>query len=134
MFGGVEMFGSVGIFRAIAATDVTAFEAQTQVYPAIADFKAIFAALRAGPNFLDLVQMRTFFAHKFLLLLSDNIQALACFAGQPGKKNGRGHPCYPVTPLRVQVGVPLHPLKGLAEDTPFPIHISDPAQGGVSGT
>jgi hypothetical protein len=60
VFGLVEVFGGVAIRRAIATTDMSAREAQTQVDPTGADLQAIFASLRARRHLVDLVEVRTF--------------------------------------------------------------------------
>ncbi len=45
VLGGVEMFGGVLVFRGIAAAHFSAFQAEPQVHPGVADFEAFFAAL-----------------------------------------------------------------------------------------
>ena len=52
--GGVIMFGGVFIGGAIAATDMSARQADAQMYPVCADFKAVFAALGAGCHGVNL--------------------------------------------------------------------------------
>jgi hypothetical protein len=56
------------ILGAITAADVAAFQAQTQVNPMIAHFKAIFATVSAGGNNLHLIQVSTLVTHGNLLL------------------------------------------------------------------
>jgi len=50
----VEVFGGMLVLRRIAATNMPAFETDTQVYPCISDFQAILAAVCAGgdPSYL----------------------------------------------------------------------------------
>jgi len=58
MGGVLEVFGRVTIRGAVAATDMATRQAQTQVHPSGADFKAIFASFGARLYFVDLVQVR----------------------------------------------------------------------------
>ena len=63
------MFGRVFVRRTVAATDVTAYFAQTQMHPSCADLQTIFAAVRAWRYFFYFLQM---FAgrHNFLFYAS----------------------------------------------------------------
>ncbi|OJW02701.1 MAG: hypothetical protein BGO39_05565 [Chloroflexi bacterium 54-19] len=63
MLGGVEMFGSVFVFGAIAAAHVPAFETQPQMYPAVAHFKTFFAAVGMGLDRLHQVKVFAIFFH-----------------------------------------------------------------------
>ena len=45
--GGVEMLGGMLILRIVAAADMPAFKADSQVYPGVADSQAILAPIRA---------------------------------------------------------------------------------------
>jgi len=53
----VEVFGGVLILGRIAATNMPAFETETQMYPCISDFQAVFAAICAGGDLSYLVKM-----------------------------------------------------------------------------
>jgi hypothetical protein len=55
----MEVFGRVPVRRVIAAGDVSAFEAQSQVNPARADLQTILAAFRARRDVAYLIQVRT---------------------------------------------------------------------------
>jgi hypothetical protein len=57
--GGVKMFGGVLIFRIVAATDMPAFETDTQVNPCVSDLQAILAAICAGRDWSYVVKMCT---------------------------------------------------------------------------
>jgi hypothetical protein len=47
----------------IAAAHMAAHVAHPQMHPGVAGFQAIFAALGAGGDIMDLIQMRTLFRH-----------------------------------------------------------------------
>lgn len=53
----VKVFRSVLVLGAVAATYMTTDEADTKVYPMVAHFQALLAALRGGSNFLDLCEV-----------------------------------------------------------------------------
>jgi hypothetical protein len=53
----MEVLGGMPVLRIIAAADMAANQAHTQVHPGITGFQAIFTALCTGRNILDLVQM-----------------------------------------------------------------------------
>jgi hypothetical protein len=63
MFGGVKMLCRMFVFGRIAAADMAAFAAQTQMNPGIAHFQAFFAAFGLRFHFLDMTEVRTTFAH-----------------------------------------------------------------------
>jgi hypothetical protein len=63
MFAAVKMFGGVLVLGTIATTDVPAFQAKTQVNPAIARLQAIFTTVRAGLHNLQLVIVATICGH-----------------------------------------------------------------------
>jgi hypothetical protein len=52
--GRMKMFGCVFVLRRIAAADVSAAHAQTQMHPAVTDAQTVLAAFRAGRDLLDL--------------------------------------------------------------------------------
>lgn len=57
MFRGMKMFGGVLVLRAVAAADVAADQAKSQMDPRIADLQAILAAVRAGLHFANFVHV-----------------------------------------------------------------------------
>jgi hypothetical protein len=57
------MFGGVLVLGGVATTDMAAGQAQPQMHPGIANFKAIFATPGAGRNLLTLVKVRTLLGH-----------------------------------------------------------------------
>jgi len=57
MFGGVEMFCGMLVFRGIATADVATFTAETQVNPAVAHLQAFFAALCMLMNILNVAEV-----------------------------------------------------------------------------
>ena len=56
MMGGVIVFRRVLVRRRVAAADVTAFEAQSQVHPSIAGGETFFAAVRRGRFAIELLR------------------------------------------------------------------------------
>ena len=56
--GGVEVLGGVLVLRVVAAANIAAAHALAQVYPGVAGLQAVFAAVSAGLNFVDLVEVR----------------------------------------------------------------------------
>ena len=57
MGGRVEVFGCMLVLRRIAAADISANHAQTQVHPGIAHLYAFFANMRVGALDFDLIEM-----------------------------------------------------------------------------
>ena len=55
----MEMLGSVFVLRGIAAADVAAVHAQTQMHPLVAGFQALFTASGVRNHTLDLSEMFT---------------------------------------------------------------------------
>jgi hypothetical protein len=74
MCGLMKVLGGVPVLGRIAAADMAALEAQTQVNPGIMHLETFFAALAAGSDFSDLFQVRTGLGHNspqdFLLAFS----------------------------------------------------------------
>ena len=70
MFGVVEVLGSVFVLRGVATANVPADKALTQVYPGIANFQAILAAISTRRNFSNLVEVRTIYCHQFFSFFS----------------------------------------------------------------
>jgi len=59
--GGVKMFGRVFVGGVVAAANMPADQADAQMDPTTTDFEAVFTALRAGCDLVNLIQMGTFF-------------------------------------------------------------------------
>ena len=70
MAGRMEMPGSVFVLRGVATANVPADKALAQVYPGIANFQAILAAISTRRNFPDLVEVRTIRCHQFFSFFS----------------------------------------------------------------
>ena len=66
----MEMFGSVRVFRRVAAANMPANKAFTQVYPRVTNFQAILAAISTGCDIPDLIEMRTILCHLFFPFFS----------------------------------------------------------------
>jgi hypothetical protein len=64
VLGVMKMLAGVFVFGGVAAADVAAFAAKTEMHPAVAGFEAFFAALTARLDVLDLALMSTGFAHE----------------------------------------------------------------------
>jgi len=73
MAAGVEVFSGVPVFGLIAAAHMAALQAEAQMHPRITCLQAIFAALRAGRDLADRIEMRTHGFHRDVLL-----ENLAC--------------------------------------------------------
>src|SRR5215210_3478508 len=67
MVGGVEMPGGMFVLRRVAAADVTAAAAETQVHPGIPHRQALLAAVGAGSDVLYLINMGAIGGHGVLL-------------------------------------------------------------------
>jgi hypothetical protein len=63
----VEMFRRVLVLRIIAASDMSAFQTLAQMDPGVAHRETLLAARRAGLDFVDVIEMRAFGRHDFLL-------------------------------------------------------------------
>ena len=55
----MEVFGSVPVFGVVAAAYVAAFEAESEMYPGVTSFNALFTDMSAGVGNFDLIQVRT---------------------------------------------------------------------------
>ena len=64
--GRVEMLGRMLVFRRVAAADVSTNEALAQMYPGVASFQTILAAICTGRNLSYLIKMGTRLCHLFL--------------------------------------------------------------------
>jgi hypothetical protein len=56
----VKMFGCVLIFRRVAAPNVPARQAETQVYPSVARLQTLLATLRMRMHIPNLIHVGTF--------------------------------------------------------------------------
>jgi sulfur relay (sulfurtransferase) DsrC/TusE family protein len=65
MAGGMEMLGGVLVLGIVAATDMTAYQADAQMYPAVAHAKAFFAAFGIACAWRYLVKMLAVIAHEY---------------------------------------------------------------------
>src|SRR5438270_1169004 len=63
VIGRVEMLRRVLVLRGIAASDMPANQALTQVNPAIANFQTVLTAIRARCDLVYLIQMTTLYCH-----------------------------------------------------------------------
>ena len=70
MAAGMEMFGSVLVFRRVTAANMPANKAFAQVYPRVTNFQAILAAISTGRDIPDLIEMRTILCHLFFPFFS----------------------------------------------------------------
>ena len=70
MAGCMEMPGSVFVLRGVATANVPADKALAQVYPGIANFQAILAAISTRRDFSNLVEVRTIYCHQFFSFFS----------------------------------------------------------------
>jgi hypothetical protein len=59
MAGVMKVFRGVLVFRIVAAAYVTAFEAQSEVYPGVASLNTLFTNVSARAGDSDLIQVRT---------------------------------------------------------------------------
>jgi hypothetical protein len=53
----VKMLGGMFVLRGIAAAHVSAFQAKPQVHPGVAHLQTFFAAIPAGSDFADLLDV-----------------------------------------------------------------------------
>jgi hypothetical protein len=60
----VKVVGRVLVFGRVAAADMSAAQAQSEMNPGVADLEAIFASLRAGCDVMDLIEMGALFRHR----------------------------------------------------------------------
>lgn len=61
MRGVMKVLGGVLVFRRIAAANVSALQAQSQVDPTVPHFQALLAAMSAWRDLPDLIKVRTRF-------------------------------------------------------------------------
>jgi hypothetical protein len=60
----MKMFGGVLVLGGIAAADIAAFQAESQMYPGVAELDALLANVDLGMSDLDLIEMCAIFGHK----------------------------------------------------------------------
>jgi hypothetical protein len=71
--GTMKVFGGVLIFRLIAATDVTATHAESQVNPGVAHFQTFLAAIGSARfNIFDLIEMPAVRCHNLSVFYSND--------------------------------------------------------------
>src|ERR1700693_3139115 len=75
MGGLVELFGGVLVFGGVAAADLAAHHAHTEVNPGVAEFDALFTDVRIGARDLNLGQMFAFLDHSRLLQFFRRLRA-----------------------------------------------------------
>ena len=56
------------ILGGVAATDMSAFKAETQMDPAITSFQTVFAAISAWSDIVNMIKVRALFCHVFFPL------------------------------------------------------------------
>ncbi len=64
----MEMLCGVPVFRGVTTADVPAGETQAQMNPRVTCFHAVFANMLRGLANLDLIEMRAFISHAYLLV------------------------------------------------------------------
>jgi hypothetical protein len=69
----VEMLGRMLVLGRVAAANVSASEAQTQVNPRIAGFGTVLTHMFIGFSDLDLIKVGAILWHRFLLCLQMNV-------------------------------------------------------------
>jgi hypothetical protein len=69
VIGRMKMLGGMLVLRIVAASNMPAFKADSQVYPGVADFQAILAPISARCDLTYLVKVTTLFCHKSLFPL-----------------------------------------------------------------
>jgi hypothetical protein len=69
MLAAVKMLGGVFVLGGIAASDVAAREAHSQVDPLVTHFQAFLASVGAGFHIFDFFDVRTSFQHGHCVLL-----------------------------------------------------------------
>lgn len=62
----MKMFGGVLILRLVAATDVAAGAAQSQMHPIVSHRQTFLAPRGAGGDLVNLIEMRASRSHRFL--------------------------------------------------------------------
>ena len=66
----VKVFGGVLILGRVAATDIAADQAHTQVDPGVAGLRALLTNVLIRFSYFDLIKVRTFFWQWFLRMFS----------------------------------------------------------------
>ena len=70
MAGRMEMPGSMFVLRGVAAANMPADKALAQVYPCVANFQAVLAAISTRRAFSNLVEVRTIYCHQLFSFFS----------------------------------------------------------------
>jgi hypothetical protein len=68
----VKVFGGVLILGRVAAADIAADQAHTQMDPGIAELNAVLTNMFSRFSNFDLIKVSTFFWHRFLRVLRVN--------------------------------------------------------------
>ena len=63
----VKVFGGVFVLGRVAAADIPADQAHTQMDPGIAELNAVLTNMFVRFSYFDLIEVSTFFWHRFLL-------------------------------------------------------------------
>jgi len=77
----VKMLGGVLVLRRVATTDTPADEAHTQVDPRVASPNAVLTNMLVGFSYFDLIEVGTFFWHRFLLGLTTSLSRVPLWYG-----------------------------------------------------
>jgi len=86
MLGRVKVLGRVLILRGIAAADVPAFQAQSQMDPGVANLEALLASARVGLDVLDLVEVSAL-SHAFKV--ASRVASYRCGYTRTGSANAQ---------------------------------------------
>src|ERR1700730_1111668 len=79
----VEVFGGVFVFGRVATTDIAADEAHSQVNPGIAELNAVLTNMLRRFSYFDLIEVSTFFRHRFLQVFSSPQYKCDSYQGVP---------------------------------------------------
>src|SRR5579864_7020893 len=73
-----KVLGGVSVLRVVAAADVAAREAEAEMDPGVAHLQALLAAIAAGGNILNLIEMRARCGHEWLLTSFSSLCRFNC--------------------------------------------------------
>ena len=81
MIGGVKVLRGMPVLRIVTAADMSALEAETQVYPRVTCFQTILTTIRTGRDQVYMIKMCTLISQCMLLLegIWGLRRALRCF-------------------------------------------------------
>jgi hypothetical protein len=79
----VKVFGGVFVLGRVAAADVPADEAHAQMDPGIAELHAVLANMCRRFSYFDLIEVSTFFWHRFLHVFSSPWYKCDSYQGMP---------------------------------------------------